>query len=400
MKRFFQKLRYVHLRDVLSVFVMIAAMPYAAYLKRKRPHIWLICERPMEARDNGYWLYRYICIKQPQVDVVYVIDPSSPDRAKVAQFGREIIPWGGIRHWAYYLAAENNISSQKGGKPNKALCYLLEVYGIRKNRRVFLQHGIIHNDNQFAHYENSKIGLFVCGAKPEYDFVRQTFGYPEGAVKYLGLARFDGLYDFHEEKIVLVMPTWRKSIADPAHFAKRLDSEKEFKNTEYYQHWHALLSDERLKAKLQSQGFRLVFYPHPNMQRFLDDFRVGCNEVEFCDWRSRDVQDLLRRAAFLITDYSSIAMDFAYMEKPLLYYQFDLDDFRQHQYAAGYFDYSRDGFGPVCSSLEEVEDAVGRWLALQKNENRYLNLERRFFMVHDRNNCLRNFEAIRDWKEA
>ena len=88
------------------------------------------------------------------------------------------------------------------------------------------------------------------------------------------------------------------------------------------------------------------------------------------------------------------------MEKPLLYYQFDLDDFRQHQYAAGYFDYSRDGFGPVCSSLEEVEDAVGRWLALQKNENRYLNLERRFFMLHDRNNCQRNFEAIRDWKEA
>lgn len=398
MRRFFNKLRYVHLRDVLSVFLMIAAIPYASVLKKRRPHIWLICERRMEARDNGYWLYKYLCTSQPQVDTVYAIDFSSPDFMKVARFGREIIPWGGIRHWAYYLAAENNISSQKDGKPNAALCYLLEVYGIRRNRRIFLQHGIVHNDNEFLHFENTRMGLFVCGAKPEYDYVCKTFGYPEGAVKYLGLARFDGLYDFHEEKIVLVMPTWRKSIATPAHFSKRLDGVQEFRHTSYYQHWHALLSDEKLKAELRDKGFRLVFYPHPNMQRFLDIFREECDEVEFIDWRSSDVQDLLRRAAFLITDYSSIAMDFGYMEKPLLYYQFDVEDFRRNQYAEGYFDYRHDGFGPVCSSQEEVRAALERWMYRQKNEDCYIVHERLFFELHDRNNCQRNFEAIRDWK--
>lgn len=352
----------------------------------------------MEARDNGYWLFKYLCTSQPQVDAVYAIDRSSPDFTKVARFGREIIPWGGIRHWAYYLAAENNISSQKSGKPNAAICYLLEVYGLRKNRRVFLQHGVIHNDNTFLHYEYTKMGLFVCGAKPEYDFVREIFGYPEGSVRYLGLARFDGLYDFHVEKMILVMPTWRKSIATPARFSRRLDNEKRFKTTSYYQHWHALLSNGGLRAFLRERGFRLVFYPHPEMQRFLGSFREDCDGVEFCDWRTHDVQDLLRRAAFLITDYSSIAMDFAYMGKPLLYYQFDIDDFRRNQYAEGYFDYRRDGFGPVCSSQEEVREALESWMVRQSNESLYIARESQFFELHDQRNCQRNFEAIRDWK--
>lgn len=40
-----------------------------------------------------------------------------------------------------YLTAKVNISSQKGGKPNYAVCYLLEVYGILRNSRVFYNMG-------------------------------------------------------------------------------------------------------------------------------------------------------------------------------------------------------------------------------------------------------------------
>lgn len=398
MRAFLHKLRYVRLRDVLSVFALIAALPWAFRLKRRRPHIWLLCERRSEARDNGFWFYRYLRLHQPQVDTVYAIDPRSPDAAKVAALGGEVIPWGGVRHWAYYLAAEYNVSSQKDGKPNAALCHLIEVYGHYRNRRVFLQHGVIHNDTKFLHYENSRIGFFVCGAKPEYDFVRETFGYPQGAVHYLGLARFDGLHDHHEEPFVLVMPTWRKSIARPARFARHLDREAQFKRTSYYRHWHGLLTDQALHDELADAGLKLAFYPHANMQRFLDEFKDGCDDVIFCDWRKNDVQDLLKRATFLITDYSSVAMDFAYMGKPLLYYQFDQEDFRRYQYAAGYFDYARDGFGPVCETLGDVREALRRWEERGRtNEDVYLERGRAFFTIHDDHNCKRIYQAICDW---
>lgn len=52
-----------------------------------------------------------------------------------------------------------------------------------------------------------------------------------------------------------------------------------------------------------------------------------------------DVQALLKSAAFLVTDYSSIAFDFAYMYKPMVYFQFDQERFREGQYPSGYFRY-------------------------------------------------------------
>ena len=60
MRRFLQKLQYVKLKDILSVFTMLTAYPYAVFLKRKRPHIWLFCEDRNEARDNGL-IYKDQC---------------------------------------------------------------------------------------------------------------------------------------------------------------------------------------------------------------------------------------------------------------------------------------------------------------------------------------------------
>ena len=90
--------------------------------------MWLVCEEYNEARDNGYWLYKYIRKAHPEQDVVYAINKESVDYEKIKNLG-EVIQYGSIKHWAYYLAASINISSQKGGKPNAAVCYLLEVYG-------------------------------------------------------------------------------------------------------------------------------------------------------------------------------------------------------------------------------------------------------------------------------
>lgn len=64
----------------------------------------------------------------------------------------------------------------------------------------------------------------------------------------------------------------------------------------------------------------------------------------------------------MITDYSSAAFEMAYLEKPVIYYQFDRDEIFQkvsHTYQKGYFEYHRDGFGPVVESektlLEQIE---------------------------------------------
>ena len=392
-----EKFERVKIKDILSIFTFIVAIPEAMILKKKRPDMWLICEDFNEARDNGYWLYKYIRENHPETDCVYAINKESVDYNRVKDLG-EVIQYGGYKHWVYYLAANKNISSQKSGKPNAAVCYLLEVYGLLKNKRAFLQHGITINDVQWLNYENTKMTLFVCGAKKEYEHIKENFGYPDGAVKYTGFARFDGLHNIKIKKNqILCMPTWREWIIDKTSKAYDLDDMTSFKSTEYYQKWNEFLNSTELAELLEKYNKELVFYPHRNMQPYINDFTKASDRIIIADWEKYDVQQLLKESAFLVTDYSSIAMDFGYMKKPMLYYQFDEGKFRKGQYGEGYFSYKNDGFGPFCETLQDVLCEME--LSLEnnlQNSPKYLKREEDFFPLWDDKNCERNYEAIKN----
>ncbi len=394
-----EKFERVKWRDILAGFTFLAAIPQALLLRKKRPEMWLICEDCNEARDNGYWLYKYIRMHHPEQDCVYAINKESPDYKRVENLG-EVIQFGGYRHWVYYLAAQKNISSQKGGKPNAAICYVLEISGLLKNKRAFLQHGVIVNDLPWLYYETTKMSLFVCGAKREYEYIRDTFGYPPEAVQYLGLTRFDGLHDFKVVKNqILVMPTWREWIATPTSKSKQLDDMSDFTSTEYFQRWNEFLNSEKISELLDKYDMRILFYPHRNMQQYLNEFSTASERITIADWRKYDVQELLKTSAFLITDYSSISMDFAYMRKPMLYYQFDEEKFRRGQYPEGYFSYKEDGFGPFCATLEDVCQNLEHFMANGlADEPMYRQREEAFFPLYDTNNCERNYLAIKNIK--
>lgn len=401
MSRFLEKLEFVKPADLVSGLKMLVSIPYAACLKKKRKQMWLVCEEYNEARDNGYWLYKYIRKAHPEQDVVYAINKESVDYEKIKDLG-EVIQYGSVKHWAYYLAASINISSQKGGKPNAAVCYLLEVYGILKNTRVFLQHGVIENDLPFLHYENTKMRMFITTAPREHQFICEKFGYPDGWVKCVGIARLDGLHDAKVKKNqILVMPTWRKWISVPSSVSATLDDMSSFEATEYCKCWMEVLRSSEIEEWLAKAGMELVFYPHRNMQKFISFFKTESQHVKIADWEHYDVQQLLKESAFLITDYSSIFNDFAYMRKPMIYYQFDNEKFRKAQYEEGYFSFKEDGFGPVCETFEELKTALKRAIDENlKNPEVYLNREKEFFTIWDTDNCKRNYEEIKKLQES
>ena len=386
-----RKLKMVRLRDLGHVFLFLCALLPAAFLRRKRPHLWLVCEGEREAQDNGYWFFRYLRREQPQVDAVYAVADDAPARERVAELG-ETVDYGSFRHWILYLAAEVNISSQKSGKPNAAVCYLLEVVlGWLKNRRVFLQHGVTQADLPFLYEKKARLSLFCCAARPEYDFIRSRFGYPEEAVKLLGFCRFDSLHGLEAEKeLVLIVPTWRMEL-------HRGRDKNAFLNSEYYRRFQSLLNSRELDELLGRFGKRAVFVAHRNMEQFEDAFTSEGRNIRVLRWRDADISGLIRRAGTLITDYSSVFMDFAYMKKPLLYYQFDTERYHRTHLAAGYFDYGRDGFGPVCASeealLRELETLFEADCTMAPA---YAGRVDAFFTLNDTKNSERTYHAICD----
>ena len=183
----------------------------------KYRELWLVCERGNDARDNGYWFYRYLKETHPEINARYVIETDSADRAKIEALGG-MVPRGSISHYLAYYCADFLVGTHvQPCAPDLILFYHLAEKGIRaRGKQVFLQHGIIKDEMEWLHRKNMYMDLFVCGAKPEYEYIRDTFGYPEHVPQYVGLARFDNLIRAErKEKMILVMPTWRGSKSWP-----------------------------------------------------------------------------------------------------------------------------------------------------------------------------------------
>lgn len=389
------KLKFVKVRDVLSIFGMLIVLLPALIAKIFIRDFWLICEDKNEARDNGYWLYKYIIQNHPKQKVAYAINKKCVDYKKVKDLGK-IISFGSLAHWFWYIVADKNISSQKNGKPNAAVCYLCEVIlKMRKKNRYFLQHGVTINNVTFVHYKNSYFYRFITATKPEYNYINKKFGYPENYVSLSGFCRFDGLMDAKVNKDqILVMPTWRQWISKGVE-CKEIEGSDVFEETNYFKQWQAFLNNEEIDKLLNKYNKKIVFYPHRNMQKFINSFSSKSKNITIANSTDFDVQTLLKESALLITDYSSVFFDFAYMNKPIIFYQFDEKIFRKYQYTEGYFDYHDNPLGDWCGSVEDVvmllEQNFKNGLERQNKEE----LEN-YFAFRDKNNCERNYLMIKN----
>ena len=139
----------------------------------------------------------------------------------------------------------------------------------------------------------------------------------------------------------------------------------------------------------------MVFYPHFEVHRFLDCFNTGAERVHIADFKNNDVQQLLINSDILITDYSSVFFDYAYMRKPVVYFQYDEAEFREGHYKQGYFEYRRDGFGVIAETQDDVIESLKHILDNDLAPDKlYLDRMNAFFKFDDTDNCKRNFEAI------
>ena len=356
------------------------------YFVKKTPVLdtWVISERGNDARDNGYWFYRYIIEQHPEIDVKYIISKDSADRSKIRE--QDIIEYRSKEHYYYFLNSKYLISAEiMGFSPNEQLFYRLNKYGFLriKGKTVFLQHGITKDFNPYMLPQNAKLDLFICGAKPEYKYMIEKYGYKKENAALTGFARFDKLED-KKEKMILIMPTWRK-------WLKYNDT---LINTEFYNNYNNLINDKEIISKLEEKGYKIVFYPHTVLQKFLKEFNSQNERIILADFKKYDVQDLLKRAELLITDYSSVAFDLAYMRKKTVYFQFDLEQYRKEQYQDGYYSYEKDGFGPVYKNYDDLKETILKYLDDNKSLNAYNERIDNFFDKIDKHNCERIYEKI------
>lgn len=381
-------------RRFKTAIIRMAAIAGKAILRKP---IWIVSDRTDMAGDNGEALFEYMMGRSKlPAKVYFAISRDSVDYQRMKRKGK-VLKLNSRLYKLYFLMAEKIISSSGSDWTlnafGKGRNYVKDLYDFDF---VFLQHGIIKDDlSAWLRRQKKNISMFVTSTQPEYDsIINGSYDYIDKEVALTGLPRYDKLTN-DPEKLVVIAPTWREYLSK-----EKIEKQStrayspEFKKSEYFRHYSSLISDERLIAALKEHGYRAEFHIHPAFSAQARDF-TG-NDVVRVHRGKTEYAELFKKGALLVTDYSSVTFDFAYLKKPVVYCQYDRDTFfKNHTYTEGYYDYERDGFGPVSYDLSGAIDEIIKSVeAGCVMEEKYAQRVERFFKWTDKNNCERVYEGI------
>lgn len=355
------------------------------FLRNKK--IWFYMDRPDESDDNGLALFKYSMKQNEKIDKYFILDSHNKEFNNIKKIGK-VIPYKSIKHRILGLFVENIITSH----PDNEIIYPFWggypfFAGLLKSNNIFLQHGILKDDiSSWLNKSNMNLSFFLVSSAKEYESIfTYPYNYDKNVVQLLGLPRYDTLENQKDKKQIIIMPSWRRDLDHK--------SNEYVKNNEFFKKFNSLINNERLIEKARENNYDIIFRPHPKVYAYIGLF--DRNDYVKIDYDKERYQTLFNNGSLMITDYSSVSFDFAYLYKPVLYYQygddyhFDIED--------SYFDYETMGFGEVVKTEEELVDVTIKYI--EKNcelDDKYAKRVSDFFIFTDKNNCKRVHDKIKE----
>lgn len=254
---------------------------------------------------------------------------------------------------------------------------------------IYLQNGMI-SDGLIPSALIKNFGLFITSSKKEFNCIISS-SYRFNKIKNVvltGFPRFDHLEELtksiKKERLILLIPAWRKFIRGTidlvTHQAIYSDN---FKNSTFFNFYNDFINDQRLITIFKKFNFTGIFCLHPSYSRQYSDFTQNNYFLvkENCNY-----QEYLAKSSLLITDYSNLFLDFAYIKRPIIYIQFDIKEYKTYN-PNRYFNYEKDGFGPICTNINCVINEIIKEIENDcKIMNRYMRNINKYFAFSDKKN--------------
>ena len=346
---------------------------YIRLIGRKiyKRRVWLISDRSVWAGDNGEAFFKYL--KSQNVDCVFAIKKKSRDFERISQIG-ETVEYESLKYRFLLCVCECHCSSQP-----------IHMENHTEAPQIFLQHGVAETDISNIINPNTHENFYVITSaqREKESFLGPSYNISERHVWLTGLPRFDYLEN-KPKKMLAIMFTWREKLLSL--------SKSNIYKSKYFCTLMRLLEDKELNEFLVKEGYEICIMLHPEM-RFLRNFVAEPLRSKIFE---KSYNEILSKASIVVTDYSSSIYDFIYMGKPMIYYQFDNGDYYDNSYTSkGYFDYSRDGFGPVTKEYVEFVETLKNMI--QNGcvmEELYKNRVDSFLAYRDKHNCERVYTRI------
>lgn len=364
---------------------------------------WLLMDRVDRADDNAEHLYRHLMRERPDINAWFVLKRTSQDWDRLAAEGFRLVAYGSDELVLLTLNASFRISSHL----NAHIEYPVRRrrFGPGNSRFVYLQHGVIKDD--MSGWLNLKnFSLMITATFAEHASIAgdgSLYDLTPHEVKLTGLPRHDTLrkaadaVPLQSRREILVAPTWREYLRNELAGADTPAGRVErFERSEFGRNWLQVLRSPQLRTLCLENGYEVLFLPHPELESMVPLLDLP-SHVRAATYSQIRVQDQLVRAHTMVTDHSSLAFDAAYAGAKIVYFQFDGDEIfgGGHVYRKGYFDYQRDGFGPVTGRPEDVVEELIRNDRLPR-EALFDDRVHNTFRHWDSQSCARITSAIED----
>ena len=366
------------------------------YFKKKK--IWLMLDKLYKGGDSCEYLYRYSAKLDDGVTRYYLINKDTSDYKKLVRDGYKPLVPNTLKHKLVFLNADLVLITNS---------HLFPFNGFTKDKSKFfrglcnfssmcLQHGLSVQKCAMAQRRiiDNTTGYFLA-SKYEYENLsKHAYGYAGfDILKLTGIGRYDGLIS-HDKKQILLSPTWRMYNALPVTTSEgeQRGYNPEFKYTTYYKVYNNLINHERLIRSAKANGYKIKFLLHPILSSQAEDFTPNPEVEVIPSVGDLSYEKILTESSLMVTDYSGVQFDFAYMRKPIVY--FHPEELPAH-YEDGIFFYDTMGFGEICTKTEELVDLLCEYMDNScRMKQKYVDRADDFFAFNDHNNCSRIYKEI------
>nr|WP_263313451.1 CDP-glycerol glycerophosphotransferase family protein [Mammaliicoccus sp. Marseille-Q6498] len=371
-----QKFRDARIQCKKQIFVIekcILKFISKIYKLLNRKETWIISERIDSASDNSYYLFEFLRNNRKDIKAFYLIDKSAHKSIEKLKNLGNYIYIGSIKHKLFMLIADKYITSftfEETMTPYNAQLYK-ELYKreLDKKTVISIQHGmIIHNISPYLNKNHYKLNYITANSKYEKKIIKETLGFKDEEVLITGMARHDNLIkNSKQSNQILYMPTWQRGL-------EKLN-ELQFIESEYFMKMDDLLNNEQFIQFLKSNKLELNVLMHPQFEKFSKNLRSNHDCIKFAKAAEVEIPKLISDSLFLITDFSSVAVDFLFQRKNVIFYQYN--KYVSHHVPSMDIKYS--DIGEVVENLDELLESLNKYKEknfrlLPKYENSYEKL--------------------------
>ncbi|MDN3436893.1 CDP-glycerol glycerophosphotransferase family protein [Planococcus sp. APC 3900] len=381
--------------DPLKVFLKVSAAYLLSFFTKKKSgkKIALVGGNLGEKyEDNAAVYHKYLLNNhKDQVTAYWMYDPKT-SYAKDQKI-ENAVPLGSFKNYLLFFQADYTFHGH-------SLLYDIVpsadkfLFLNRKTIITHVSHGIEGFKKILIQKEDvpllKRTDYFNCASQYEYELKLNKWKIPEKKLILTGFPRFDRYppnQPSKEVKNILMMMTWREWLFDL--------TKEEFIESPYFKNTTGLLKHQGIQQLLTDHNLHLNIALHPFMKKF-ESYFTGLTDnehgIKFLDFNQETIEYSIDHNDMLLTDITSVSWDFLYLNKPIIFYMFDQQEYLEKR--GTYLNLDSDLYGYKADSIDHVYEYLKKIIEEKITYNEWYPKASDYIDYFDQDNCKRLTERV------